>query len=193
MVSSIDPNEVVFTGENSGIRLSVEDGGEFTTSASHWRVLLSGAGPGHVLFLRSELTDDQIRIYADNIQMARWLQQEIEGRLNPEFADQSLPVVEAVFSRHGDVRSYSTEKVMSRDAEISLAWYDLGEPYHFRKAPGSLPALPLGVDSIIIPARKAQLLVNGLAAQGRSFPRDREGTEGSTCTLAWSETWLRPR
>ena len=73
-----DPNKIRLTGENSFIRLTEQSGETQTTRASHWRVLWSPGGPGHVLFLQSELTDDQIRIYSDNIALARWLQEEIE-------------------------------------------------------------------------------------------------------------------
>ncbi len=32
-------------------------------------------GPGHMLFLQSDLTNDEPRISSDNISMTRWLQQ----------------------------------------------------------------------------------------------------------------------
>ena len=73
MVNTVDSNEVRVTGENSFIRLAQEEGAEFTTRASHWRVLYSPAGPGHALFLTSELTDNEVAIYSDNIALARWL------------------------------------------------------------------------------------------------------------------------
>ena len=193
MVSPVDPNEIRLTGENSFIRLSLEDGGPLTARASHWRVLFSPGGPGHVLFLEADVTDNQVRIYADNIEMVRWLQEEIESTIYAGFADQGIPVVEASFSRHGDVRSFSTEKVTSRDADISLTWYDFADPFVIRMAAGSNPARPHGVYSVFVPAKKAQLAVNGRVAQGRPFPQDRGGQVSSTCALAWSETWLRPR
>ena len=193
MVTPVDPNEIRLTGENSFIRLSHESGGPLTTRASHWRVLLSPGGPGHALFLQSELTDHRVRIYADNIALARWLQKEIETTIYDGFADESIPVAEAQFSRHGDVRSFSTEKVLSHGTEISMTWYDMGEPFLIRYAAGSTPGRPHGVYSVLIPARKADLVMNGKAAPGRPFPQDRDGHEGSTCCLAWSETWVRPR
>ena len=193
MVSPVDPNEIRVTGENSFIRLSNEDGGALTTRSSHWRVLLSPGGPGHILLLQSEVTDNQIRLYADNIALARWLQEEIESTIFEGFADLSIPVTEAAFSRHGDVRSFSTEKIVSRDTEISMTWYDLGEPFLVRSQPGSTPGRAHGVYSVLIPARKAQLVVNGRTAAGRPFPTQRNGHEGSTCSLAWSESWVRPR
>ena len=191
MVSPVDPEEVRLTGENSFIRLSHEDGGTLTARVSHWRVLWSPAGPGHVLFLESEVTDNQPQIYADNIELARWFQQEIET--TGTLSDQSLPVIDAVFTREGDPRSYSTERAVSRDTEIVMTWYDLGEPVAMHMAAGSLAPRPHSVYTILIPARKAQLTVNGKVSSGRPFPQDRGGREGSTCSLAWSETWLKPR
>ena len=193
MVSPVDPNEVRLTGENSFIRLGSEEAWPLTTVASHWRILLSPAGPGHLLSLHSELTDDQVRVYSDNTAMARWMQEEIEGFIAPGFADQSLPVIEATFSRQGDVRSFWTEKVASNDTEISLTWYDFDEPFFVGLAPGNLPGRPHGSYSVLIPARRAQLLINGKAAQGRPFPRDLFGQRYSNCCVAWSETWVRPR
>lgn len=194
MASPIDPNEVRLTGENSFIRLSHAGADPVTTQASHWRVLFSPGGPGHVLFLQSELTDNQVRIYSDNIALARWLQEEIEPGINPGFADASLVVTEAVFSRHGNVRSFFTEKVVSRDLEIALTWYDFAEPFLIHFEPGSLgQGQPHGVYSVLTPAGKAQVVVNGRVAQGRPFPMDIGGHTGSSCSLAWSETWVRPR
>ena len=74
-----DPNQIRLTGENSFIRLVQEEGGDETTRVSHWRILYSPSGAGHVLFLKSDLTDDEVRIYSDNIAMTRWLQGEIES------------------------------------------------------------------------------------------------------------------
>ncbi len=194
MANSVDLSEIRFTGENSFMRLSPAGGDPVTTQASHWRALLSPGGSGHVLFLQSELTDNQVAIYSDNIALARWLQAEIEQGLNPGFADQGLAVTEAVFSRHGDVRSFFVEKVVSRDMEIALTWYDLGEPFLIHFEPGSLSqGLPHGVYSVLIPANKAQVVANGRVARGRPFAREIGGHAGSSCSLAWSETWVRPR
>ena len=94
---SADENRVLCCGENPFIRLSASDDGPETTVASYWRNVLSPAGPGHVLYLMSELTGNEWRIWSDNIAMARWLQETIQRVLNPELADLAIPVEEAVF------------------------------------------------------------------------------------------------
>ena len=69
----VDPNEPMMTGENSFIRLSLDGGKNLSDRASHWRVLWCPVGAGHTLFLQSTLTDNKVRIYSDNIAVARWL------------------------------------------------------------------------------------------------------------------------
>ena len=90
---------MILTGENPFIRFSESDGDPNTTDASFWRILFCPAGPGHVLYLKSELTDNRWRIYADNIAMARWLQSTVQGMLNAETADTAIPVLEAQRAR----------------------------------------------------------------------------------------------
>jgi hypothetical protein len=180
------------TGENSFIRLQLEEGGSQLTRVSHWRVLWSPGGPGHTLFLKSDVIDDEVKVYADNIALARWLQGEIESLLFPEFADQDLPVIGAAFSKSGDGRSYWTEAVESDEDTILLTWYDFIEPFMLRVEAGSVPGRPHGVYSCFVPARRAQVTLNGVVAQGRPFPEMRGDKPSSTACLAWSETWVRP-
>lgn len=190
---SADPNRLILTGENPFIRLSETDGGPVTTNASFWRILLSPAGPGHVLYLRSELTQDRWRIYADNIAMARWLQKTVQGMLNAELADTSIPVTDATFSRSGDARDFWTERLAAHGEDIALTWHDIGEPLLIHTQPGPPPARKYGVCTVLIPALGARLTVNGTAAKGRPFPTEREGRPFSTCALAFSESWTEPR
>ncbi len=191
MVSPIDPNEVRLTGENSFIRLAAMEGGTETTRASHWRILRSPGGPGHVLYLTSELTNDEVRIFSDNPDMARWLQEEIESVLHPPFGDQKVPIVDAEFYRSGNGITFSTETVETQSESISLTWYKLGEPFIIRFEPGAMG--PHGVYSCLIPASAAQLTVNGATAEGTPQPDAIGEQMSSTACLAWSETWVRPR
>src|SRR5947207_7288262 len=79
-MSIADPNKTILTGENPFIRLSPKDGEPNSTEASYWRIIFSPAGPGHVLYLKSELTERRWRIYSDNIAMEPWLKPTWQGK-----------------------------------------------------------------------------------------------------------------
>jgi hypothetical protein len=192
-MSVADPNQLILTGENPFIRLSERDGAPFTTNASFWRIILSPAGPGHVLYLKSELTNDRWRIYSDNIAMARWLQSTVQGMLNAETADSAIPVSDAVFSREGNARDFWTERLIGRDEEIALTWYSIGEPLLIHSQPNAEPGRPYGVCTVLIPALGARLTRNGVPALGKPWTREREGRPFSTCALAFSESWTAAR
>lgn len=193
-----DPNQVRLTGENSFIRLFHTQDGPQLTRVSHWRILHSPEGQGHVLFIQSDATDDQVRIYADNAPMTRWLQGEIESLLYPPFANADLPIQPATFERSGDSRSAWTELVhptgtgdSARD-RITLTWSDFAEPFMLTLAAGSVPNRPHGVYSCFIPSRRATVTVGSRTAAGQPFPQKRGDKDGSTACLALSETWVRP-
>ena len=188
-MSTVDANYVVLTGENSVIRLNKDDNDAFTTNATFWRLLSSPGGPGHVLYLKSELTEGRWRIYSDNIAMTRWLQSTVLGAINAELRDLAIPVVEAVFSKSGGVRDFWTERLNAAGEEIALTWYDMGEPFLVHTQPNSVPGRPYGMCTVLIPAHGARLTRSGSQAEGRPWPRDREGRRSSTCVLGLCESW----
>ena len=191
MTSATDANRVVLTGENPFIRLSPTDGEDNTTDASFWRIIFSPAGPGHVLYINSELTDNAWRIYSDNIAMARWLQSTVQGMLNAATADHSIPVIEASFDKHGDMRDFWTETVLTADEEIALTWYGASDPLLVHTEPS--PERRYGVCTILVPVTGARLTLNGAQASGQPWPRERDGRPFSTCALAFSESWTETR
>jgi hypothetical protein len=184
----VDPHDVVMTGENSFIRLSQDGGKSLVTRASHWRVLWSPAGQGHVLFLETK----SIQILSDNVGMTRYLQHEIEKLLYEPFADPKLPVVDAKFERTGHCLATVEERISSQKDFLVLSWWDFINPFVLTMPPGAMKR-PLGVYSTFIPARAAQLTVNGEACPGEVFEQERFGKPSSSCCLAWSESWTRPR
>jgi hypothetical protein len=187
----VDPHDVVMTGENSFIRLSSDGGSTMTDRVSHWRVLWSPAGQGHALFIESPLVEGGPLLYADNAGVARYLQRTIEVLLHKPFADESLPVIDAQFARTGSSLSTVEERITTSDDEIVLSWWDLMKPFILTMPPGAMQR-PLGVYSTFIPARSAQLSVNGEASRAKAFPQERFGRPSSSCCLAWSESWTQP-
>ena len=192
-MSVADPNRVIVTGENPFIRLSEKDGDPNKTDASFWRIVFSPAGMGHVLYLKSELTENRWRIYSDNSAMARWLQTTVQGMLNAELADTTIPVLDARFTRSGDMRTSWTEQVAARGEEIGLTWHEIGDPLLIHTQPNATPGRPYGVCTVLVPALAARLSLNGKQAAGRPWPREREGRPFSTCALAFSESWTEAR
>jgi hypothetical protein len=193
-MSVADANRTILTGENPFIRLSSKDGDPNSTDASYWRIILSPGGPGHVLYMKSELSDNKWRIWTDNIAMARWLQQTVQGMLNAELKDTSIPVTDAVFSKAGDARDFWTERLVARDEEVTMTWHDIGEPLLIHTQPNAQPnPRPYGVCTLLIPCLGARLTLNGRQAKGSPWKREREGKPFSTCALAFSESWTEPR
>jgi hypothetical protein len=192
-MSVADPNKTILTGENPFIRLSKKDGDPNSTDASFWRIIFSPAGPGHVLYIKSEVTENRRLIYSDNIAMARWLASTVQGMLNAETKDPATPVIDAEFSKSGDPRYYWTERVKARGEEISLTWYDIGEPLLIHTQPNQQPDRPYGVCTVLIPALGARLTRNGVDAVGSPWRREREGRPFSTCALAFSESWTEAK
>ena len=192
-MSIADPNKTILTGENPFLRMSGKDGDPNSTDASFWRIVFSPAGPGHVLYLKSELTQNRWRAYSDNIAMARWLQTTVQGMLNAELADTTIPCADAEFSKTGDPRYFWTERVKASDEDISLTWYDIGEPLMLHTQPNQIPGRRYGLNTILIPALGTRLVRNGVEAAGRTWPREREGRPFSTSSLAFAESWTEPR
>ena len=188
----VDPHDPVMTGENSFLRLSGDGGQTFVHRTSHWRVLWSPAGQGHVLFIESALVGNSPRIYADNPAVARFLQRTIEVMLHKPFADDALPIIDADFERTGHSLSAVEERIVSASDAIILSWWNLMAPFVLTMPPGAMNR-PLGVYSTFLPAREAQLVVNGEDAAGQVVLQDRFGRPASSCCLAWSETWTKPR
>src|SRR6478736_5020666 len=79
--ASVDDSRVLMTGMNLEMRLSESDDDANSSLVSLWKVVFSPSGPGHALYIKSELTENRWRIYSDNLGLARWLQQTVQGVL----------------------------------------------------------------------------------------------------------------
>jgi hypothetical protein len=191
--TSVDDSRVVITGENQFMRLSEKDGDPNSSEVSFWRTVFCPFGPGHALFLKSELTKDLWSIYSDNIAMARWLQRTVQGMLAPDTRDISIPVVEAAFSRSGDPRNFWIESIVAYETDIQMTWSEFGDPILVHSRPNETPNRPYGVCTVLVPALAARLTLNNAQSKGQPWPRDRIGRPFSTCGLGLSESWTEQR
>ena len=121
--------------------------------------------------------------------MARWLQTTVQGMLNSELGDTSIPVTDARFRQTGDARDAWTESLKAHGEEVSLTWFNIGDPLLIHSKPNELPGRRYGVCTVLIPALGTRLTRNGVQAAGSSWPREREGRPFSTSALAFSESW----
>ncbi len=191
MVMRVNPSELMLAGENSFLRLSHDEGRTVSDRTSHWRVFWSPAGPGHTLFIETELTDG-IKIFSDNVTLSRFLQRQIEYLLHKPFGSTDIPVIDATFNRQGDPRSYAAEQIDSQHESIRLVWYDFLTPFNFSADPG-FNNRPIGVQTTFFPATSAELSVSGKFAMGRPWLEKRGDQQSTSACLAWCETWFRPR
>lgn len=190
---TIQPGKIILNGENPFIWLHETEAGPKTTEASIWTITYSEKGSGHILFIKSELTKNKWRIYSDNHELTRWMQTTVQGMLNPETADQSIGIIDAEFSRHGEVSGSWTQTVKSMDDEIIMKWSAIKEPILVQDDIISEPGRPYGVSAVMMPAGNARLTLNGEKAKGKIWPMDLNGHPFSTGALAFSENWRAER
>lgn len=187
----VNPHELILAGENSFIRLSTDSGKSASTRCSHWRVLWTPAGSGHALFVDSPVTGG-VRIYADSEPLVRFLQKEIEYLLYKPFGDVAIPIVAATFERDGTPPGACSEIVRAGKEEVRLSWSGFLEPFNFAADPG-YDGRPIGVQTTFFPASVAVFSVGGRRAEGEPWKMDRGGKACTTASLAWCESWFRPK
>ncbi len=187
------PGKVIWSGENPFMRLRRGDK-EDVTRLSFFRVVWSPHGEGHALFILTDAATDTANYplaaqFTDNPPMCQWL---YDTLFRSEFwRSRTFRTINARFSHHGDTRHERIESVVSADYRIELKWLDLREPagYCIHDAEKQNE---FDLYSIVIPAGRAEVHVNGRKAQGEPFTQDFGGRPETTCCLAFSETWVRP-
>jgi hypothetical protein len=190
--SPVLPGRVVWSGENPIVSLRSEVDGPETTNVTFFRIAYAPAGRGHAAFVSTASPARLVAGFTDNPALGAWLRDRMLP-VYPHYRDvdpASVPLHPAAFAAAGDPRTEWRETITAGDQRLELSWSELGEPFVVDGAGGSTGRLPYHVVSVFIPARRASLVVDGVAAAGRPFPRDIAGTASSTSFLAFSETWL---
>ena len=102
-------------------------------------------------------------------------------------------MTDAQFTRSGNTRDFWTECLDTGNEQIVLTWYEMGESLLVHTQPNIIPGRPYGMCTVLVPALGARLTCNGIEAEGRPWPREREGHPSSTCVLGLCESWTQAR
>jgi len=194
--SDVKPGTVAVIGENPGIRLMVKEGAAPSTSVSFWRVFQSPAGMGHVCFVTSDIagdgpTADDIRVaFTDNEKLAQYVATQLMTAFDKAYGDKPFPVKLARFERRGDTATSWTEAISAEGYRVELTWRDFYEPFAIESRAG-VPHNPYTIISTFIPAKTADVVVNGKRAAGAATPRMRGTRQSSSAFLAFAETWIK--
>jgi thiol-disulfide isomerase/thioredoxin len=194
--SDVRDGRVAVIGENPGIRLVAKEGAPPSTSVSFWRVFQSPAGMGHVCFVTSDVagdgpTPDDIRLaFADNAKLADYVASQLMTAFDKAYGEKPFPVRTARFERSGDTATAWKETIRSDGYTIELVWRDFYEPFAIESRVG-VPHNPYTILSTFIPAKTADVMINGKHAAGTVTPRMRGTRQSSSAFLAFAETWLK--
>lgn len=185
--------KVFISGENPVIRLLDRPDGTAQVVASFWRIVWSPAGPGHVCYVTTGdgSSRDHLRIaLVDNRKLYDYLTNEILGTFDPSYRDRPFEVIQATFGSSGDALAEWKETCTSERYKVELVWRDFHPPFQLDTPTGGARN-PFGVTSLFIPARSADVRVNGAKLPGNVYPQMRGPAQSSSAFLAFSESWIK--
>ena len=198
----IMPGRVDWTGENPGILLKDADD-NFTAMALFFRVSWSPAGQGQLLLLYSDLATPSGSpsrpnvLLGDNPRLADYLMQNFIGKLGV-FRD-AKPFNQLQYQPASNIRSAGdptshryTETISTSELVIELVWEDLEEPRMLELVPDQTGTREHVMTTLLVPANKANIIVNGQMLPGNIGTRLQAGMETTTAFLYFSETWVIP-
>ena len=191
-------SNLLWSGENPIILLKQAAGEVETTAVGFFRVDFSPVGSGHAVFIISDLSPRANEkgvfvCYSDKEELGRWIRDTTIGTL-PEFKNHDLRKIEIKpgrFAVMGNTLSSWTEVISTAEDEVRLTWGDLRQPFNLRVPVGAVSSIPYEINTVIYPAGRAEVDINGQKAGGKVFPDKIGNQESSTAFLALSETWYR--
>ncbi len=194
--ADVKDGRVAVIGENPVIRLVTKDGAPPSTSVSFWRVYQSPAGEGHVCFITSDIkgdgpTPDDLRVaFTDSDQLAEYVATRLMTAFDKAYAEKPFPVRRARFTRSGNTATAWKETISADGYTIDLVWRDFDEPFAIESHVG-VPDNPYTIRSTFVPAKAADVIINGVRASGTVTPRTAGNRPSSSAFLAFAETWLK--
>ncbi len=194
--TDIKEGKVCVSGENPVIRLLLKEGAPPSTNVSFWRVIYSPQGMGHACYVTSDPTGDgpskdDLRVaFTDNPALLAYLNKEIMSAFDKVYVERPFPSQKARFDKSGDTISGWRETILSSRYKIELVWRDFYEPF-LLDTPAGGQRNPYGITSLFIPAKSAEVLINGVKVVGQPVPQMRGKQQSSSAFMAFSETWVK--
>lgn len=198
----INPGRVEWSGENPGIYLKQREDGAWTALATFFRIVTSIHGRGHALVLlgtpdsTTSTTQAPNVCIADNMPLARFLVSDFVAKF-PSFSGRPgletmayVPLTKV--ASEGDAREHYAEHVESDALKISMIWEELGAPMAMKLPRELTGTKEHEMYSVLQESRRASILVNGRALEGRLVPRMQASLNTTSAFLYFSETWVRP-
>lgn len=185
--------KVFVTGENPVIRLLDKPGGTVLAVASYWRIIWSPVGAGHVCFVTTgdgKSADDLRIALIDNEKLFEFLTNDVLGTYDKSYSTRPFKTIQATFGSSGDAAREWKESCSSDQYKVELAWRDLYPPFQLDTPAGGSPN-PFGITSLFIPAKSADVTVNGKKLAGNVYPQMRGPAQSSSAFLAFSESWIK--
>ena len=198
----ITPGVVDWTGENPGILLKNDDG-SFAAMALFFRVAWSPVGQGQVLLLYgtphkadAEAGAPNI-LLSDNAELSQYLLDNFIGKLgafrdSPAFDNLTHVVAQSIYSSGDPMGHRYTETVAGEGCSVELVWEDLEAPRALELTPEQVGTGEHTMFTLLVPAQKAQIIVNGHSLPGKVGTRVQAGMDTTSAFLYFSETWVIP-
>jgi len=198
----ITPGVVDWTGENPGILLKDEDDG-FSAMALFFRVAWSPAGQGQVLLLYGSpdaaagTPEAPNVLMSDNADLAAFLKDNFIAKLAafreaPAFENLSYLSARSVRASGDPMSHRYAESISGEGLAVELVWEELEPPRALELTPDQVGTRAHTMFTLLVPARRAQIIVNGRSLPGEVGTRVQAGMETTTAFLYFSETWIIP-
>lgn len=196
------PGGVDWSGENPGILLKGPDGA-FSAMALFFRVAWSPVGFGHVLLLYGTPGSSEAApgapnlLIGDNPELGEFLMEEFIGRLAafrdaPPFSTLTYEHATAVRQSGDPLGPRYAETIANAEHCVELAWEDLEAPRVLELSPEQTGTKEHFMTTLLVPAKRARITVNGRILPGEVGTRVQAGMETTTAFLYFAETWMFP-
>jgi hypothetical protein len=196
----IAAGRVDWTGENPGILLKETPDGPFSAMALFFRIAWSPVGQGQVLLLYADPNAGAGAanvLISDNRPLADYLKDNFIARLQafreaPAFASLRHLQAHRIRSSGDPMGRRYCETVAGEGIAVELVWEELDAPRALELPPELTGTKVHAMSTLLVPARDAQIWVNGRRLPGRPAKRVQAGVETTTAFLYFSETWVVP-